>query len=160
MLEKVDLPSNKVYHSMRFYPDIEFQQLVEQCSQDFKIEQNELLRDLGKSFGEHLFSVYSRMFSKNWRSLDVIEKVAPKVFTTIQFIDPYTPKSRVSCSRVSSEEVIVYYRSPRRMCVYICGIIEAVGEHFDEKLKITETQCMLKNGNECHIHVKKIADIK
>lgn len=156
VLEKAGLPSDKKYHSIRFYPDVEFTKLVDACSEEFHINGKALLRDLGKVFGKHLISVYSTMFLKEWKSLDVIEKVAPKVFTTIQFIDPYTPRSRVTCSKIASDEVVVYYRSPRKMCVYICGIIEAVGEHFKEKLKITELTCMLKNDEECQIHVKLI----
>jgi predicted hydrocarbon binding protein len=156
LLEKADLPSDRVYHSIRFYPDSEFEQLLNICSQDFTINKNTLLRDFGKLFGEYLINMYGKMFLESWRSLDIIEKVAPKIFVTIQFVDPYTPRSSVKSKRVTPDEVVVYYKSPRKMCVYIMGIMDAVGEHFKEKLVITETKCMHKNDSECQIHVKRI----
>lgn len=156
LLAKAGLPPEKVYHTVRFYPDSEFQSLLDISSEEFRIDKNLLLRDFGKLFGEHLISVYGCMFLKQWKSLDVIEKVAPKVFVTIQFVDPYTPRSSVKCERVSPEEVVIHYHSPRKMCVYILGIIDAVGDHFREKLVIKETQCMHNNDRECVMHVRRL----
>lgn len=155
LLQKAGFPPDKAYSSIRFYPDSEFERLVNAGTEEFKMDKNMLLRKFGKLFGEHLLKVYGRMFLKNWKSLEIVEKVAPKVFVTIQMVDPYTPKSSVKCERVSPDEVIVHYQSPRKMCVYISGIIDAVGEHFKEKLELTETQCMHQHKPECEIHVKR-----
>jgi len=157
VLDKADLPKNKTYQSIRFYHDAEFEQLIDICSADLKLDKKALLRELGDLFGKHLISLYGGMFLKDWKSLDIIEKVAPKVFKTIQFVDPYTPKSSVRCERVSSDEVVVRYSSPRKMCVYIFGIIDAVADHFKEKLEITEERCMHHHDAECVIHVKRKA---
>ncbi|MCB1112719.1 MAG: heme NO-binding domain-containing protein [Chlamydiales bacterium] len=157
VLDQAGLSTNKMYHSIRFYPDAEFEQLIDVCAKDLRINKNTLLRDFGKIFGEHLISMYGGMFLKDWKSLDIIEKVAPKVFITIQFVDPYTPKSKVKCERVSPDEVVIHYQSPRKMCIYLFGIIDAVAEHFQEKLEITETGCMHQGDPECVIHVKRKA---
>jgi len=43
LLGEADLPSNKVYHSIRFYPDSEFENLLEACSEELKTDKNVLL---------------------------------------------------------------------------------------------------------------------
>jgi len=154
LLIKSGLPPDKVYHSISFYPDIEFEQLLKVCSLEFRTSQLALMRQFGKAFGTYLIGVYGRMFLKEWRSLDIIEKIAPKVFNSIQFVDPYTPSSSVTCEKIAPDEVVVHYQSPRRMCVYLFGIIDAVGEHFKENLEITQPKCMHSNDPECEIHVK------
>lgn len=153
ILANVGLEPDKTYRTVYFYPDKEFEALLKDCAAMTGMSISDLQRDLGRTFGRFLLKTYSRMFFPSWRALEVIEKAAPKVFNTIQLIDPYTPKSSVKTERVSPEEVIVYYQSPRQMCSYIMGIIDAMGMHFNEKLEVRHTTCMHKGDPLCEIHV-------
>lgn len=156
LLAIAGLPPNKIYYSMRYYPDTEFDQIWKLCAVEMGLSAKEMLRLLGKAFGQYTIQIYGIMLFKNWRALDVIEKAAPIVYKSVQFVDPYTPRSSVKCDRIATNEVVVHYESPRKLCWYICGIIEAMGEHYHEKLEIAQFKCMHFNDLECEIHVKLI----
>lgn len=156
LLRQAGQPEDKVYRSIKFYSDDEFDKLVEIACGKIGIDKDVLYKKLGLDFGRYLLKTYKVMFFPSWRALDVIEKAAPKVFKSIQYIDAHAPKSSVVCERVSPEEVIVHYQSERKMCPYILGIIDAMGEYFNEKLEVSHTKCQRYKGSECEIHVKLI----
>ena len=156
LLAEAGLPTNKIYRNISFYPDDEFNHLLELSANKMHMAQTILYRDLGKDFGKYLISCYRMMFHSGWRTLDIIEKVAPKVFKISQLVDPKAPAAKVSCPRLSPIEVEVHYESPRKMCPYIMGIIDATAEHFNETVKVSHVTCMLQNDPECVIHVKLI----
>lgn len=154
ILEEAGFPPTKTYRILGHYPDAEWNVLIDLASRKLGVAKRELLHNLGKDFGRYLIRTYKIMFFPSWHSLDVIEKAAPIVYKTIQLIDPNTPKNEVGCERIAPDEVVVHYKSPRRMCDYVEGIIESMGEHFNEKLQCGHEKCMRKGGNECEIHVK------
>jgi hypothetical protein len=154
ILIEAGLPAAKNYHTIGYYPDEELELLLRVAAVKLGVSRNILFRDLGKDFGIYLISCYRMMFRSGWRTLDIIEKVAPKVFKISQLVDPKAPPSEVTCDRISPIEVIVHYNSPRKMCPYIFGIIDATGEYFEEKIWITHVRCMLEGAPECEIHVK------
>jgi predicted hydrocarbon binding protein len=156
LLVEAGLPADKVYRTARFYPDTEFFQLVEVAAAKAGISKEVLMQDLGKDFGRYLIKTYSMMFFPTWKTLDVIEKAAPKVYKTIQLVDFKALKSDVTCERLSEKEVVVHYTSPRLMCSYLQGIIFAMAEYFQEKVEVSQKQCMRVGGKECEIHVKLI----
>jgi hypothetical protein len=155
-LQKAGLPEDKIYRTARVYPDDEFNQLTEIATNNGSLTKDTLLHELGLEFGRQLIKTYSVMFYREWRTLDVIEKAAPIVFKIIQIADYNAPKSEVRCERISPNKVVVYYSSPRNMCPYILGIIDAMAQHFEEKIKTTHMCCQRKGDPQCEIHIDLI----
>lgn len=156
LLIKTGLPKDKIYHSLRFYPDEEFEQLLNIATIKLGISKDKLLRRLGKDFANYLLNSFGNMFLSSWTILDVLEKAAPPLYNAMQTIDPKAPKSYVRFKRLSSDEVILYYMSPRKMCNYIIGIIEGIADHHDEIITVSHSACMLLGASECEIHIKLI----
>jgi len=156
ILKKAGLPEDKIYRTICFYPDGEMDKLLEIACVKIGIDRDVLYKKLGLDFGRYLLKTYKVMFFPSWKTLDVIEKAAPKVFKSIQYVDLHAPKSSVVCERISPDEVIVHYQSERKMCPYILGIIDAMGEHFNEKLDVFHTRCQRNKGDECEIHVRLV----
>lgn len=156
ILKGAGQPEDKVYRTIRFYPDDEYEKLLEIACAKIGIERDVLQKKLGLDFGRYLLKTYKVMFFPSWRTLDVIEKAAPKVFKSIQYVDLHAPKSTVRCERISPDEVVVYYQSERKMCPYILGIIDSMGEYYNEKLDVYHTKCQRNKASECEIHVKLV----
>jgi predicted hydrocarbon binding protein len=156
ILSGASLPPDKIYRTARFYPDEELDSLLDSASKRLNLTKDVLYRQLGLDFGRYLIKTYRVMFFPSWRTMEVIEKAAPKVYKSIQFVDLNAPKSSVNCVRLSPTEVVVHYQSPRKMCPYILGIIDSMAEYFDEKIEVSHAHCMLSGADECEIHVKLI----
>ena len=56
---------------------------------------------------------------------------------------------------MSPAEVVVLYRSPRRMCGFARGIARGIARHYGETVEITDLSCMLKGQPQCTIAVKR-----
>jgi hypothetical protein len=47
----------------------------------------------------------------------------------------------------------MHYRSDRRLCVVMRGLILGVGFHFDEELQLKETSCMNNGDSQCTMEI-------
>jgi len=162
LLKEAGFPSDKIYRSVRFYPDSEFDRLLALAVAKTRLERNVFLRDLGRHCGAYIIETYKNMVLPRWRTLDVVEKVGAKIYRSIQFVDVNAPKSIFNCERISNEELILHYDSPRKMCSYILGIIDAVAEHFGEKIVDVHDQCMnnCEEALECTITFRLVRAAK
>lgn len=55
---------------------------------------------------------------------------------------------------MSSDEVVITYSSERKLCAVAKGIVKGIGAHFQERISIRESECMLKGAPACRISVK------
>lgn len=158
LLKAAGFPSDKIYRTVRFYPDLEFDKLLACAIEKTGLPREVFLRQLGKHSGSYIIETYKMMVLPRWRTLDVVEKVGAKIYRTIQFVDVNAPKSIFECERKSNEELILHYDSPRKMCQYILGVIDAVAEHFGEKIIDIHDQCMNTNEEalECTVTLRLI----
>jgi hypothetical protein len=158
LLQEADLPTDKVYRSVRFYPDSEFDHLLAFALKKTGLDREVFLRQLGYHCGAYIIETYKMMVLPRWRTLDVVEKVGAKIYRSIQFVDINAPKSIFECERLSPEELVLRYDSPRKMCQYILGIIDAVAEHFGEKVIDFHEQCMNTDAQalECTITLRLV----
>lgn len=156
VLEGAGLPPDKVFRTAMFYPDDYLDKLIASAIVKSGLKRDALLRKLGYHCGKYLVKSYKFIFFPGWNTLDVLEKAAPKVYKSMQFIDMYAQRSTIECKRVSPDEVRLIYKSPRRLCSYVIGIIDAIAEHFDERMEYEHSMCMNDHCNECRIDVKRV----
>lgn len=157
ILVDAGLPPNKIYHTIQFYPDEELEHIITASSYKLGKSKEAIYREIGKDFGKYLISAYGLMFFPSWKTIDVIEKISPKIYKILQLIDPHTPKSEVRTKRISKNEVIVYYQSPRKMCEFIEGVYEGAAIHFKENIQITQLHCMHNGAPECELQIKLLS---
>lgn len=158
LLQKAGFPNDKTYHTLRFYPDEEFEQLLDLATIKIGISKDKLLRRLGKDFASYIANNFANMFLSSWTMLDIIEKAAPSLYNAMQMIDPNAPKSYVRTKRESPDEIALYYMSPRKMCGYVIGIIEGLADCRNEIIKISHSACMQRGATECEIHIKLVKE--
>lgn len=58
--------------------------------------------------------------------------------------------------RTGEREVVVTYRSKRKMCPVAKGIVKGVAAHYGERILITEPSCMLHGAGACEITVAAV----
>jgi predicted hydrocarbon binding protein len=55
------------------------------------------------------------------------------------------------------ESLTIGYQSPREWCEWIPGLVEGVGNYYDEEFEIEEPQCMLEGDEQCRFHVERVS---
>jgi predicted hydrocarbon binding protein len=91
---------------------------------------------------------------KGWKTLDLLEHTERAIHTVVRRQTPGADPPRLSCVRSSPDEAVVIYTSSRRMCPVAKGIIQGVAAHFQERIRITEAECMLKGDPHCTMSVR------
>ncbi len=54
----------------------------------------------------------------------------------------------------SSDELVMIYDSPRKLCSLMRGLIAGVADHYGERVAIREPSCQKRGGKECRFELK------
>ena len=153
LLEKAGL-RGKLYMSVGEYPDSEVVALVTAASVVTGHSIAATLEDFGEFITPSLMGMYGHLMKPDWRALDVIENTERTVHSVVRVQDPGAKPPKLRTARLSPEEVILIYDSPRQLCGLAKGIGKGLAKHFNETLLISETRCMQKGASSCEIHFR------
>jgi hypothetical protein len=147
----------RVYLPVATYPDAEAVALVGAASRLSGKPADELLG----AFGEHLVAplvrTYSTLVRPEWRTLDLLEHVESTVHRVVRLRDPGATPPELACERASGDEVVIRYKSPRRLCALALGLIRGVARHYTESVEIRESACMHDGAPHCEIRTRRVA---
>ena len=153
LLTTVNPASEGIYTAGETYPDEELLALVGALSDKTNIPAPDLVR----AFGEYMFPKLAEnypVFLENESSLksflktvhDVIHVEVRKLFPeaglpTIEYEDP------------AENQLIMLYRSPRKMCHLSEGLINGAAKHFATPTIIGHEICMHKGDDHCRLEL-------
>lgn len=152
LLKNADL-SHKIYMPFKQYPDDDVFDIVAKASAATGISVESLLEAFGEFVVTDLVKVYSGFVKPEWKTLDLIENTEEMVHKVLRRKDPNAQPPTLSCFRENSHNLVVVYRSHRKMCAVAKGIIRGVGNYYKEMIHVEESECMLKGNDQCRIHV-------
>lgn len=160
LAKEADL-DGQIFLPDQVYPDHQFTALLDGAA---KITEHHEPYDLQVSFGRfiapHLMRKHEPQINPVWDSLDLIENVETAIHRVVRLRDPNAKPPRLRTSRLAPDEVLIHYNSPRRLCGVAAGIAHGVAHAYDEKLYITEDQCMRKGHDVCDIRVRLVSSRK
>ena len=113
-----------------------------------------LLNEFGVFLAPGLLRIYAPLIRPGWRSLDVIEHVEQEIHTAVRLRDREADPPYLVARRRSATEAEVIYTSPRQLCRLAEGIVHGLAEHFEERLAVTQPECMLRGDARCVISVE------
>jgi hypothetical protein len=117
----------------------------------------QLLEEFGVFIAPSLLNVYQAFINPEWRVLDIIEHTEATIHKSVRLRQPGARPSELKVARVSDNQAIITYTSPRRLCAVAKGIAKGIAQHYREQLAISERRCMLQGSSACQISVKSLA---
>jgi hypothetical protein len=154
LLKKVNL-DNRIYLSRREYPDTEIISLVMAVCARTGLSVSAVLADFGQFMVPSLMRVYGHLLEPEWRTIDVIDHTEQTVHAAVRVKNPGAKLPMVRTQRLSPNEVLLIYTSPKQMCGLAIGIGMGLGQHFGEKIVADQTMCMHKGATRCEILFRK-----
>lgn len=154
MLNTLNLPSQGIYTSSIKYDDSELFSIVNYFCEAFNVPTPDLLR----TFGEFLFTKLMPM-------APIEAKRAPSLHVFLCMVDNLIHvevKKLYADSNLpefdyrdqNAQHLTMIYRSERRLCHLSEGLILGAAKHFDEKVSISQSKCLHKGDEACHIEVR------
>ena len=141
------------YVSRQSYPDADVPAIVSAASALSGEPVPTLLRAFGVYLAPTLVSVYRPYVKSQWRTLDLLEHTETTMHKAVRLRDPGAAPPLLSVQRVSADEVLIDYRSARRLCQVAEGIASGVAGHYGEQVEVSQSECMLRGDARCAITV-------
>lgn len=138
------------------YPDEQAVRLVNAAGAVAERPIPELLEEFGEFIAPDLVEVYKPLIKPEWTALDLIEHTEETIHTVVRIREPGAAPPQLHCTRVSPDEVVVLYRSRRRLCALAKGIIRGIARHYRERVQVIEETCMHRGAAECRIVVRRV----
>lgn len=139
----------------RDYSDAEGKALIEALSKVAEKPAEELLRGFGEYMMPRLLKKYRFLINKDWDAMDLIENTQRNIHRVIIADNPETNPPFIHCSRIAPDRIVIDYASRRRMCHFAEGLIQGIGNHYGESLRVEQPRCMHRNDSACSIEVTR-----
>ena len=150
VLRNIDLDSEGAYTSVGTYSHEEVLKIVTALSSHTGVEG----RDLVKSFGKHLLTVFHRVhpeyFDKD-NADDFLSSVDSYIHKEVRKLYPDATLPVIEFNKLDDGNVVVKYTSERPFADLAEGLIEQTYNYFNESVEISTTDTEIKNKRTFHI---------
>lgn len=145
----------KLYIPSSEYEDELVDSLVDATVETTEWDRAELLADIGRTLGPELLPVIRVDIDSDWSALGVVERldrIFERTYERKGFSRDEPPA--LDCQAAGEGRVSVEMRSHKAYCSLFAGIIEAIGEEYDQPLAVTHLGCGASaDGSDCTLLV-------
>jgi len=143
---------DKRFLPLSAYPDEDLIALVDAAVATSGLEQSALLRTFGRSLVPRLVDMYGIYIDESWTGLELIENVEGTIHRALRGGDSleYEPPN-IAATRVDDDVAVISYGSSRGLCDVAKGLVDGIGEHYDESFDVYERQCLHDGAAACEI---------
>jgi Haem-NO-binding len=145
---------SKLYMGIQSYPDQDAVALVTTAARLTGQSAPAILEDFGTFIAPDLLGMYRTLLRPDWKTLELLENVERTIHTVVRARHHGAAPAQITCSRTGPNEVILTYRSARRMCPVAKGIVLGLGQYYGQKVSVRETQCTHRGAETCMMTVR------
>ncbi|MEO5657155.1 MAG: heme NO-binding domain-containing protein [Nitrospiria bacterium] len=157
LMKEAGMPKSKMYLAIEEYADGEAVALVTAAAKITGKSAQAILEDFGEFIAPDLVRMYASLIDSSWNTLDLIEHTERTMHTVVRIKNKGAKPPELQVSRPGKDEVVITYSSPRKMCSVAKGIAKGIAKHYNERVAVTESSCMLQGRGSCKISVKLAA---
>lgn len=136
------------YTSLGSYPDEELFQLVSAASEAFEIPPNDVIRILGERAIPLLAERFPQFFEQP-ATLPFLLTLNEIIHPEVRKLYPDADVPVFEFERVEANELLIGYRSPRKLCALADGFIRGAATHFGETVDVEQPVCMHAGDEQC-----------
>jgi hypothetical protein len=152
LLNQVDLSTEGLYTAGGTYPDQDIISLVNALSKLVNIEPPQLI----ETFGVYMFPVLASKYPKflEQKNLkDFLKSIDDVIHLEVRKLSPDASLPSISYEDPGPHELVLNYRSSRKLCSLAIGLIQGAAAHFNEKVRINQPVCLLKGADHCRLEI-------
>jgi hypothetical protein len=128
------------YTSLGNYDDDELTKIVAVASQRLSIAMAPMAK------------LYPEFFEGHSRPCSFIETLNEVIHPEVRKLYPGADVPVFRFESTTDGQVVMGYRSHRRMCAFAEGLVEGAADYFGEKVVIVQSSCMKHGDDECVLH--------
>ena len=152
LLDEADL--NGAYTSLGSYDDADLLKLVAAASTSLGVDDQEVVRWFGRSALPLLADRYPDFFQQHGSTRPFLLTLNEIIHPEVRKIYPGADVPTFDFNASSDDELVMGYRSQRRLCAFGEGLIEGAAAHYGERVEIRQPVCMRQGGDRCEFRVR------
>lgn len=144
-----------IFDHKTVYPDEHIYALVGKAAEMTGLSAGELHEKFGEYLVPDLMFMYQKYIQPEWKTLDMIEHTEHTMHRQVRLQHPENSPPVLNVERLSEDELIIDYVSPRRMSGLAVGIVRGLATYFDEADRIDVMPTTSEDGEQVRIHVRR-----
>jgi predicted hydrocarbon binding protein len=144
---------HRIYLPSRTYPDAEMLALVAAACALSGRKADDLLEAFGAFIVPDLVGMYKAHIDRKWSALDLIENTEGTMHRVVRRVNRGAAPPELTVRRTGSNDAVITYTSARKLCALAKGIVRGIAKHYEERVTIEESKCMLRGADLCLIAV-------
>lgn len=153
LLNDAGFPS-KVFLPTQAYPDEEAVKILAAACKATGKPLDAILEDFGEFVAPSLLSMARSLIRPEWKTLDLLEHTEDTIHKMVRGTNPGANPAQLKANRRNPTEMLLSYRSQRKLCKVARGIVKGVATHFKERITISETTCISKGAPACEFLIR------
>jgi predicted hydrocarbon binding protein len=141
------------YTSLGSYDDDELMRLVAAASAALGISPPEVVRWFGRKAVRLLAEKYPRFFEPHTSTRPFLLTLNNIIHPEVRKIYPGADVPVFDFDSSDEDELVLGYRSDRKLCSLAEGLIEGAADHFGETANLKHERCMANGDDKCVIRV-------
>jgi predicted hydrocarbon binding protein len=136
------------------YPDERFTSLLERACAATGLSPDALLTDFGAFTAEKTFArLYPALFERSGSARSFLLTVETRIHEVVRVAIPDALPPELEVAESGESGVSIVYRSPRRLCAMLRGLVEGSARHYGESAEIEERTCVHRGDDSCTFEV-------
>jgi len=136
------------------YADARFASLVERACLLTGLLPDVLLSDFGAFTAEKTFArLYPALFERSGSARSFLLTVETRIHQVVRVAIPDALPPELEVSEIGESAISIVYRSPRRLCAMLRGLVEGTARHYGESAEIEERTCVHRGDRSCRFEV-------
>ena len=137
------------------YPDEDLQRLLGRLAEQTGEDADATLRDFGAFTAQRTFGrLYPAFFAIAPSAREFLLTVETRIHELVRATIPSAEPPRLHVLPDGDDGVRIDYRSPRRLCVLMFGLVDGTAAHYGERAEIEELFCMRRGDEACVARVR------
>jgi hypothetical protein len=132
------------------YDDEEFTALVRHAGEVTDVDLNELVHDFGAFAGSETFPrLYPAFFAAAGGTRPFLLTVEDRIHELVRATIPDARPPQLVVEPRDDDGVRITYRSPRRLCVLLAGLLDGTATYYGESVDHEQKACMHRGDDAC-----------
>ncbi len=153
VLEGSPLKTKEPFVGPKTYPDEDLSAIITTASRVSGITEPELVRRFGRFCFPKLAEKYPLFLEPHRHPKPFLKSVDGIIHVEVKklYLDAEPPE--FTYEDPAEDRLIIKYRSKRRLCRFMEGMIEGVADFYRLPIIYTQESCMLDGGEACEFHL-------
>lgn len=146
--------SDGLYVSTETYADSDLNDLLVAAEAVTGEPVAHLVRTFGKFSFPRFHAQIPHLQRDDMTFLEFLQTVDRVIHVEVRKLNPDASLPQFDCESSNDDELVMYYSSPRRLCMLAEGLIAGAADHFGTEFEMTHDECMHHGADRCRMVIR------